>query len=703
MQQTRTRARRFSFTAAAVGLSMALAACGREASIGPVRPELPDNPPIPPQYRGAAFIMDVSSLRKTIRITPPQGTIRSPISTSSSVAGDFARPGIPKFGNPANGEDATFSSLLGGDVIDLVATNYQAGQLGAVQPNKILVTFDLQINNKLNGVDLILPTWPTPPAGAAGPLLFPFEISVTATSGGVAVSGNEVIVSSPRGGAVTVSNDWDGNGTAGSGAPHNFFNDVGCTATANDCFRYEEYSSIAALGSSSSRRVGFLIDPTVGDFRVRMIVAADLRNAGGPAQFGTVAGTVTSPQVGAITGATVSISGGFSGNTAAGGAYSVTNVGVGSRTVSVSNLPSGCTAPASQTVTVTNGATATANFSVTCTVPTGNVGGTISSSLGGGLQGVSVVVTPTGGSASTPATTSASGGYSISVPVGPGTGAVTLSNLPANCTNPGATNYSGLTSGGTVTLNITVTCTAPPQVGTITGTVSSSLGGTITGATAAVGALSATTNASGVFTLANVPAGSGTVNFSAPNCTAGTAPYSGLTSGGSVTVNITLTCTAPLFQYPFSATWGPITNTGPTGRQVEVTFAIDMGSAPGNPAVNGTGADELVAANWTFQFTGSALTYASRVIIGGANGGLDLIAIGNPSAGLTNFAQTSSQNLTESGNIQLVRARYNIAAGFSGTITPTITINQLRAGTFAAPVNVDASAQVVAPPTLTIP
>ncbi|MBK8250996.1 MAG: carboxypeptidase regulatory-like domain-containing protein [Gemmatimonadetes bacterium] len=704
MQLTRTSAGRRFFTTAAAGLALVLAACGKEAGVGPVNPELPSNPVIPPQYRGAAFVVDVSSLKKSIRITPPQGSIRNAITNATTnIAGDFAR-GVPKLGNPAN-EDQTFSSLLGGDVVDLVATNYQAGALGAVQPNKILITFDLQINNKLNGVDLILPTWPAPPAGAAGPLLFPFEIGVTTTSGGVSVggAGNEVIVSSPRGGAVTVSNDWDGNGTPGSGAPHNFFNDVGCTATANDCFRNEEYAAIPALGSSAARRVGFLIDPTVGDFRVKMILAADLRNAGGPAQFGTVDGTVTSPQVGPISGASISISGGFSGTTGATGSYSVSNVGVGARTVSVSNLPAGCTAPASQSVTVTNGGTSTANFSVTCAVPTGNVAGAISSSLGGALAGVSVTVTPTGGSASAPATTSAAGAYSITVPVGPGTGAVTLGNLPANCTNPGATNYSGLTSGGTVTLNVTVTCTAPPQFGTLTGTVSSSLGGIVAGATVSVGAATTTTNASGVYTLPNVPVGAGTVSFSASSCTAGTAPYSGLTNGGTVTVNTTLTCTVPVFQYPFTATWGAITNTGPTGRQVQVTFAIDMGSAPGRADVNGAAADELVAANWTFQFNGAALTYQARTIIGGTNGGLDLIAVGNPSSGLTNFAQTSSQNLTEQGVIQLVRVTYNIAAGFSGTITPTITLNQLRAGSFAAPVNVDNSGQVVAPPTLTVP
>jgi hypothetical protein len=534
-------------------------------------------------------------------------------------------------------------------------------------------------------------------------LLFPFEIGVTTTSGGVSVggAGNEVIVSSPRFGAVTPSSDWDGNGSPGSGAPHNFFNDVGCTASSNDCFQYEEYAPIPALGSSAARKVGFLIDPTVGDFRVKMIVAADLRNAGGPAQFGTVAGTVTSPQIGTIGNATVSVSGGFSGTTAANGTYSITNVGVGTRTVSVSNLPSGCSAPAAQSVNVTNGATATADFTVTCAVPTGTVSGTISSSLGGGLTGVSVVVTPTGGSASTPFTTGASGAYSVIVPVGLGTGAVSLSNLPANCTNPGATPYSGLTSGGTVTLNITVTCTTPPQVGTLTGTVSSSLGGTISGATVTVGALTTTSNSSGVYTLANVPAGSGTVAFSAPNCTASSAPYSGLTNGGTVTVNITLTCTAPLFQYPLSLTWGAITTGGPTGRQVTATFAIDMGSAPGRTDVNGAGADELVGIQYTMQFNGTLLTYASRALL---DPNLDLGAVGSPSAGVVNVAITSSQNLSSGGNVQLVRITFNIPAGVTGTVTPTISFTELLAGPpFASPVNATNSAVAIGLPALTIP
>lgn len=690
------------FAALASGLALAvLAACGREASVGPIDPELPNNPVIPPQYRGAAFIVDVSTLKKTVRVTPPQGTIRSPIS-NGMVATDFGRT-IP---NPANGDqEGTFASLLGGDVIDLVATNFQAGALGAVVPNKILITVDLQVVNKLNSVNLIAPTFPTPPAGSTGVLAFPFEISVTTTSGGVSVggAGNEVIISSPRGGAVQVSNDWDGTGAPGSGAPHNFFNDVGCGPNSNDCFRWEEYGPIPALGSSSSRTVGWLIDPTVGDFRTKVILAADLQNSGGAAQFGTVAGTVTSPQIGAITGASITISGGFSGTTGAGGAYSVTNVGVGSRTVSVGNLPGGCTAPAAQNVTVTNGGTATANFTVTCTTPTGTVNGTINNSLGGVISGALVTLTPTGGSAQT-FTTGAPGQYTFTVPVGAGTGAITLSSLPANCTNPGSTPYSGLTSGGTVTVNITVTCTAPPQTGTVTGTITSSLGGPISGATVSIGAIQVSTTGAGVYTIPNAPVPSGTVNATATNCTANSAPYSGLTSGGTQTVNITLTCTPAAATYPFSVSNAgvqtcTVSATCPTGRFIVITAAIDMGSAPGRPDVNGSAADELVAINFTMAGLGSALTYRSRTL---PDPNLDLSAVGTGTPGQVTVSVTSSIPATSAGNISLIAMRFDVAAG-SATVTPVLTVNQAQANTFAAPVNVLSSVTIVPPSAINIP
>jgi hypothetical protein len=92
---------------------------------------------------------------------------------------------------------------------------------------------------------------------------------------------------------VSPSTDFDGTGAPGSGAPHNFFNDADCAAaTATDCFRWKAFETGIAPGGSSSRRtVGFDIDPSVAQFRVRMIVAADLAPASTPSGARIVAVT----------------------------------------------------------------------------------------------------------------------------------------------------------------------------------------------------------------------------------------------------------------------------------------------------------------------------------------------------------------------------------------------------------------------------
>jgi hypothetical protein len=577
--------------------TLLLAACSTESPVG-AAPQLPGNPAIPQQYRGAAFIMDVNAGKRSVKITAPTSTIRNP-SANMIADGRFV------------GSDVN-ASLLGGDVVELTASNFVAGAVGAAVPGKVLITFDLTVNNRLPGIQLATPTFPTPPAGVSGVQLFPFEISVTTTSGGVVGNGNEVIVESPRFGAVVPSNDW-------SGEPHNFFNDVGCTGTSNDCFRYEPFGAIAPLGASTTQNVGFLIDPTVGDFRVKMIVAGDLIATTTP-NPGTISGTVTSPQLGALNNVTVNVSGGFSGTTAGAGAYSIANVATGSRTVSVANLPSGCTAPSSQSVTVAPSGTHTVNFTVTCTVPTGGISGAITSSLGGGLAGVQVTVTPTGASALPSATSAATtGAYSVaSVPSVPATGNITLANLPAGCTNPGATPYSGMTTGG-LTVNITVTCAAAPVT------------------------------------------------------------------------------------YPFSATWGAITNTGPTGRQVTLTFAINMGGAPGRLDVDGANADPLAGISFSVGYNGLGLDYISRSLLSPDE--FDLGALNESGQGTTGASTSaaigSTSGGTKTGAFDIVRLTFNIATGFSGTITPTVNVSQALATSTL--INVTSSVVVQTIPSLIIP
>ncbi|MFN0179474.1 MAG: hypothetical protein ACKVZ0_11805 [Gemmatimonadales bacterium] len=410
-------------------------------------PTIPDErPPVNPQLKAAAFIFDVNTRTGKVKVTAPGRTI-------DGLAPGFSPSVTPEF------------SLLGGDVIDVATSSFASSLVGAPcaggvagQPGKVCVTFDVSLTNKLNGVQLVGPTvFPIPPAGTTGVLLFPFDLTVTTTSGSSTTGGqgNDVLVELPSFGQVDANTVWNG-------AAHNFFNDTGCAAGSNDCFRWEEYGAPVSPGATTlSQSVGFYVDPTVGNFRARLLVAADLQNASGGTPTGSIAGTVTSPQSGALTGVTVNVApGGFSGTTGAGGSYSIASVTTGPRTVSLTGLPSGCTAPAPQTVTVTNGGTATANFTVTCAVPTGTVSGTVSSSLGGGISGATVTVTP-GGSA----TTSGSGAYSVgNVPVGSGT--VAVSGLPTNCTAPASQAYSISTAGQVVTVNFTATCTpaAPNQL-----------------------------------------------------------------------------------------------------------------------------------------------------------------------------------------------------------------------------------------------
>lgn len=516
------------------GTIATLAACSQGDA--PSSPRLAPEPEGNPQLKKAAFIADVNMRTGKVVISAPVG---GPINGPSlSVSG---------------GGDGPRMSILAGDAVTLVVDNYRASAVGAFVPGKVRVSFDVGILNKLQGYALVTPTFPAAPSTNIGALLFPFSTNVTTTSGGAGVGGDgtEVIIDLPSYGEVVASEEWNGDGSAGSGAPYNFFNDNLCSSGDNDCYRWEAFGApvvvpgtaasvsnltssgttatattaadhglltgdivvisgaspagyngtyavtatgattftytlgssltspatgtitfsettkgIASLATSALRGVSFDVDPTVGQFRARLIVAADLLAATPP--VGDLSGTVSSPQRGNLAGVQVSVSGNSTpATTAASGVYSFTGLPIGPKTVSIvaASLPSGCTAPASQNTSIVGSSSVTVNFSVTCTVPQGTVQGTVSSSLGGGIQGVTAVVTPTGLSSLAGVVTDASGLYTRNgVPVGSaGTGEVALQNVPSNCTNAGPYPYSGLTDGGTVTLNITLSCTAPPE------------------------------------------------------------------------------------------------------------------------------------------------------------------------------------------------------------------------------------------------
>ncbi len=469
-----------------LGTTLALAAIGlaacSDSSEKAILPIVPDEPNIAPNLRAAAFIFDVDRTTGMVRVIAPTG---------GSVA-SFAAPGGANLA--LSGGNGRQLSILAGDVIELTTSNYTASGVGTggAPAGRVFVSFNVQILNRLNSVRLIRPTFPAPPAGLTGTqqvLLFPFAASTVVTSGGTSTTGagDEIVVEQPSTGAVeaALSGVIDGR-DAFDGAPHNFFDDtLGACAVGNpNCFLYEAYPTIQPNENTAPRRVGFVIDPTVNRFRARLLIAANLENA--VATFGTISGTVTSAVLGPLSGVTVSAGTGFTAVTNASGAYSIPSVPTGNRTVSIASaLPAGCTVGSQSTTVAADPAPTTVNFAPTgCIAPTGSVSGSISSSLGGGLSGVGVIITPDGGSAQpTVFTAATTGAFSATVPAplsGTAGGRITgFTNVPGNCTAPtpapGTLNYTGLGNGGSATIAaITFTCEPPPAIYVFTPTIRAS-------------------------------------------------------------------------------------------------------------------------------------------------------------------------------------------------------------------------------------
>lgn len=412
-------------------LALLFAGCSaQEKLVGPFGP-----PQIPETgVSRAAFLAEVNLAARRVTITPPR------IATAGA---SLERADRPDF------------SLVGGDAVMLTTSNFAASAVGAFQPGKVRVSFDVAITNRLAGAELGGPTtFPSPPPGTTGPLLFPYDIAVATTSGGVSGGGQggDVIVILPGGGLVAPSSDWDG-------APFNFFNDSGCGG--NDCYRWEEFAPIPPGTTTNVGRVGFDLDPTVGQFTARLILAADLIDTSLP-QPGTVQGTVTSPAIGPIAGAVVTATpGGLSAVTSASGSFTLAGLAPGTVSLDVSGIPSICAPPGASPVLVAAGTVTTVTVPVSCTPPPllGSLTGSVRLPSGPGLGGLGVVVTPTGGTPLPSVLTDTSGAFALAnLPVSDGTGTLVLTGLPTACTDPGPVPYQGLTAGGSAAVSVTVDC-----------------------------------------------------------------------------------------------------------------------------------------------------------------------------------------------------------------------------------------------------
>lgn len=363
--------------------ALTLSACMDQQPTEPGSPLIPPTPPNNPQILSAAWKMDVFRTTRSVTITPPTKGLEQ---TDLQILADYfgIEPGSPDL------------SILAGDVItiEIQPGSFASSAVGAFVPGQVRTTFGVAVHNKLSGVNIITPTFPAPPAGEDGVILFPFQITVTETPGGATVGGDgtDVLVELPNLGLVAPSVDWNV-------APHNFFNDDGCPAGANDCYRSETFQPlIQGLATSAFSTIGFDHDPTVNQFRVRMIVAGDLEDAI-PNQLPTA--DAGGPYTGTIGGAAVTLTGAGSSDpdgTIASYAWDFDNDAQYDDATGVSPAFT-CTAPAGPKsvglqVTDNRSGTATATTTVTCNAPANQApvaeaGGPYSGVIGGAAVSLS--------------------------------------------------------------------------------------------------------------------------------------------------------------------------------------------------------------------------------------------------------------------------------------------------------------------------
>ncbi len=362
-------------------------------------------------------------------------------------------------------------------------------------------------------------------------------------------------------------------------------------------------------------------------------------SSGGTVTTGTITGAVTdAATTSPINGATVS-AGGVSTSSASDGTYTLSNVPAGA-SVTVTASAAGYQS-SSQSVALSAGGTATASFALvsTSTSGTGSVTGTVTdANTKAGITGATV----SGGGQTT---TTASGG------------AYTLSNVPAGTAvtiTASATGYQSaqqsvtLTSGGSATANFALT---PITTGTISGGVFKTSDGTaISGATVSGGGVSATTNASGAYTLNNVPTGAVSVTASASGFQSSTQTVT-VTAGTTIQANFSLA----------AATTG-------TGTVTGTVTSLKTGAALSGATVSYSGGTATATTNSSGVYTLSGIPAGTYTFTAKASGYLNRSATASVTSGATT---TLNFQLSTAGKIGGTVTNSSGAAVSGVTITVT--------------------------------
>jgi Domain of unknown function (DUF1929)/Carboxypeptidase regulatory-like domain len=375
---------------------------------------------------------------------------------------------------------------------------------------------------------------------------------------------------------------------------------------------------------------------------------------------GTVTGTVTNTSGAPIQGASVS-SGGNGAITGADGGYTLqVPAGSANLTAALAGYQN-----ASETVTVTAGATTQAATLQIQPVNPGNVTGRVVDSNSAALSGASV---------------NASGLNTITA----ADGSYALNNLPAGQTTIRA-SLTGFQSGSTTVTVVAATTTAAPPItlvsgsGSITGTVRNASGAAIAGASVGYGGGTATTDANGNYTLTGVPVG--TVQLVASASGFQSVTQSVTVSGGATsTANFTL-ATAPAG----GTVTGKITNVSNGASLSGATVRWSGGSTTTN--TSGIYTLTNVAAG-TQNITASATGYLARTLaVGVTAGATSTLNIPIATAGKISVKVVTSTGAAVSGATVTIKGGVisTTVSGFSGSTGVFIT-NWIPVGTYTVTV-----------------
>ncbi len=426
-------------------------------------------------------------------------------------------------------------------------------------------------------------------------------------------------------------------------------------------------SAVQLTNTGASSSAGITIPSSATGATVGIVPAAK--------SFG-ISGTI-SPNIGGVSGASVTLSGTASATTTASatGAYSFTGLGNGSYTVTPSHSGIAYT-PGSMAVAI-NGASQTGiNFTQSAAASTFSISGTISPTAGG--SGATVTLS---GTASASTTANSSGAYSFTG-LKNGSYTVTPSHTGYVFT-PGSTALT--INGASQSANFTATSTATFS---ISGTISPTAGGS--GATVTLsGTANATTtaNSSGVYSFTGLANGSYSVT---PNHTGYVFTPGSTTltiNGASQTANFTATSTAT---FTISGTISPTAG----GAGATVTLS---GSASATTTANSSGGYSFTGlangsymvtpshagytltpssttlsingSNQTVNFTATAVTYTISGTISGSGGSGATVTLSGTASVTTTANSSGVYSFTG-----LANGPYTVTPSHAGfTFTPSST------------------------------